>query len=126
MDALRITFSDPLTVHLRVDGLELLSRQITRLLQLGYDVNQKLGENNVKLSEAISVFGEVKRNLEEASTEILDRIKQLQSTDPDLSPDGAKLVDEVKAISQALANIVQNPPQTTDQPAPVSESAVPA
>jgi hypothetical protein len=62
----------------------------------------------MKVSETLVVIAEIKANLIEAKTEILAKLEELNTTDPDLSPEGAALVEEVRGISKGLADIVPN------------------
>lgn len=65
----------------------------------------------MKLSELLTAVGEVETKLDEASTEILAELEKLRTTDPDISPEGAAVVERVKTKAQALADIIPNAPE---------------
>lgn len=69
---------------------------------------------DMKLSEALAAVGELEASLDEASTEILAELEKLRTTDPDLSAEGAALIERVRGKARGLADIIPNaePPTT--------------
>jgi uncharacterized phage infection (PIP) family protein YhgE len=78
------------------------------------NINNKLDQIIMKVSELQGVVTQVKDQLAKAADEITAKIAQLQSTDPDISPEGQAVIDELKAKAQALDDIV--PDAATEPP----------
>lgn len=70
----------------------------------------------MKLSEALTLLGEANFKLYEASTEILAKIEQLKTADPDISPEGMAIINAIGSKASALANIVPEIPATPPAP----------
>ncbi len=77
-------------------------------------INQNLSQLNMKVSEALAALAGAKAELTKASAEILAKIEELKSSDPDISPEGQATVEGIVSIGQALDNIVPDPAPTPD------------
>lgn len=80
-------------------------------------INQKLDrilDNQKKIimkqSELAAALTSVKDQLTKAKDEILAKIAALQTSDPDISPEGQAALDSLKAIAQALDDVVEDVP----------------
>ncbi len=72
---------------------------------LSHIVSQ-LNKFDMKLSEALAALSTIKDTLAKAKGEILSKIEALNSTDPDISPEGQATIDQLKAVADALDAIV--------------------
>ena len=79
----------------------------------------------MKQSELASGLREIREKLIEASHEINERLSELGSTDPDISPEGQELIQDLKAKAQSLADVANKVPALPSAPGP-SEPAAPA
>ena len=73
-------------------------------------INLKLDAIIMKLSEALTVLSAAKTKLDEASTEILAKLEELKSTDPDISPEGVVTINGIASIATALSDVVPGTP----------------
>lgn len=91
------------------------SRRLKRIENAVNVIYRNLDELTMKLSEALAAIAQVKAQLIKAKDEILAKISALESTDPDISPEGQENISGLKAIAEALDGIV---PDATEPPTP--------
>lgn len=92
--------------------LSTLRQILAAIRELHLPNNDQLNNIMTKLSELAGTLTAVNTRLEEAQTEILEALKNIGNTDPDISPEGQAQLDKLAAIANALADIVQGTPPT--------------
>ncbi len=102
---LNLNFAHPVTVVLKSEMPPELAAELAQLKTI-----------LMKQSEALAALAAASTQLREASEEILAKLAELGSTDPDISPEGQAIIDGITAKAKALADIVPNVPPPAPEP----------
>lgn len=74
------------------------------------DIKQTQQTILMKVSEAIELIEETRKQLIKAKGEILGKIAQLENADGDLTPEQAKIVGELRQTVQGVDDIIPDKP----------------